>query len=124
MIEATITIKDTSQDLTLPFKLSINEGEATVKGETAIRRSDFGIGPSGPVSGMVIGDVVKLKLDLAANASTIERRPNGASGRLRCRFAGLSLGIDRRRTLCPRACHLASLQERLYESCSCVETHP
>ena len=66
MIEATITIKDNSKDITLPFKLAVHDGEATVKGETAIKRSDFDIGPAGPVSGMVIGDVVKLKFDLAA----------------------------------------------------------
>jgi cytochrome b561/polyisoprenoid-binding protein YceI len=66
VIEATVTIKDVSKDVTLPFKLAVNEGEATIKGETAISRSAFGIGPKGPVSGMVIGDVVKLRLDLAA----------------------------------------------------------
>ena len=32
----------------------------------ALRRSEFGIGPKGPVSGMVIGEIVKLRLDLAA----------------------------------------------------------
>jgi cytochrome b561/polyisoprenoid-binding protein YceI len=66
VIEATITIKDISRDITLPFRLAVNEGEATVKGETAIKRSEFGIGPAGPVSGMAIGDVVKLRFDLAA----------------------------------------------------------
>ena len=66
LIAATITIKDVSKDITLPFKLAVNDGEATVKGETSISRSAFGIGPKGAVSGMVIGDVVKLKLDLAA----------------------------------------------------------
>ena len=66
VIQATITIKDVSKDIALPFKLAVNEGEATVKGETAIGRSEFGIGPKGPVSGTVIGDVVKLRLDLAA----------------------------------------------------------
>ncbi len=66
VIEATITIKDNEKDLALPFRLSVDDGEATVKGETAIKRSDFGIGPAGPVSGMVIGDVVTIKLDLTA----------------------------------------------------------
>jgi polyisoprenoid-binding protein YceI len=66
VIEATITIKDISREVTLPFMLAVNQGEATVKGETAISRSEFGIGPKGPVSGMVIADVVKLRLDLAA----------------------------------------------------------
>ena len=66
VIQATITIKDVSKDVTLPFRLAVSEGEATVKGEVAISRSEFGIGPKGPVSGMVIGDVVKLRLDLAA----------------------------------------------------------
>jgi cytochrome b561/polyisoprenoid-binding protein YceI len=66
VIEATITVKDVSKNVTLPFRLAVNEGEATVKGETALRRSEFGIGPKGPVSGTVIGDVVTLRLDLAA----------------------------------------------------------
>ena len=66
VIQATITIKDVSKDISLPFKLAISEGEASVKGETAISRSEFGVGPKGPVSGMVIGDVVRLRLDLAA----------------------------------------------------------
>jgi cytochrome b561/polyisoprenoid-binding protein YceI len=65
-IDATITIKDVSKNVTMPIRLAINEGEAKVKGETAINRSEFGIGPKGPVSGMVIGDVVKLRLDLVA----------------------------------------------------------
>jgi polyisoprenoid-binding protein YceI len=66
VMNATITIKDISKQITLPFKLAIDDGEATIKGETAIRRSDFGVGPMGPVSGVVVADVVKLKLDLAA----------------------------------------------------------
>ena len=66
VIQATITIKDVSKDISLPFKLAVSEGEASVKGETAISRSEFGVGPKGPVSGMVIGDVVRLRLDLAA----------------------------------------------------------
>jgi polyisoprenoid-binding protein YceI len=66
VMTATVTIKDISKEVILPFKLAINDGEATIKGETAIRRSDFGIGPTGPVSGVVVADVVKLKLDLAA----------------------------------------------------------
>lgn len=66
VIEATITIKDISREVTLPFMLAVNQGEATVKGETAISRSEFGIGPKGQVSGMVIADAVKLRLDLAA----------------------------------------------------------
>jgi cytochrome b561/polyisoprenoid-binding protein YceI len=66
VIQATITIKDKARDVTLPFKLAVDQGEATVKGETAIKRSEFGIGPAGPVSGMAIGDVVTLRFDLAA----------------------------------------------------------
>jgi cytochrome b561/polyisoprenoid-binding protein YceI len=66
VIQATITIKDKARDVTLPFKLAVDQGEATVKGEAAIKRSEFGIGPAGPVSGMAIGDVVTLRFDLAA----------------------------------------------------------
>ncbi len=66
VMEGELTIKGNTRPVTIPFSLEIDQGEATVTGETAISRSDFGIGPNGPVSGVIIGDIVKIKLDLVA----------------------------------------------------------
>jgi polyisoprenoid-binding protein YceI len=66
IMEGELTIKGNTRPVTIPFSLAIDQGEATVTGETAISRSDFGIGPNGPVSGVVIGDIVKIRLDLVA----------------------------------------------------------
>jgi cytochrome b561 len=65
-MEGQISIKGKTHPVTIPFSLSVDQGEATASGETSISRKDFGIGPAGPVSGMTIGDEVKVKLDLIA----------------------------------------------------------
>jgi polyisoprenoid-binding protein YceI len=66
VMEGTLTMKGNSEAISLPFTLAVDQGEARVKGETSIKRLEYGIGPSGPVSGMAIGDMVKIKLDIAA----------------------------------------------------------
>ena len=66
VLQGNLTIKGKTRPLTIPFILAVDEGDANAKGETAISRRDFGIGPDGPVSGFVIGDLVKIKLDLFA----------------------------------------------------------
>jgi cytochrome b561/polyisoprenoid-binding protein YceI len=65
-LEGQLSLKGRTQPVTLPFTLDVDQGEATVSGETTISRKDFGIGPSGPVSGMTINDEVKIKLDIVA----------------------------------------------------------
>jgi polyisoprenoid-binding protein YceI len=65
-MEGELAIKGKAQRVTIPFAMSVDQGEATVSGETSISRREFGIGPAGPVSGMAIGDEVKVKLDLIA----------------------------------------------------------
>ncbi len=66
ILEGSLIIKGHAKPVTIPFTLDVDQGEATVSGETAIDRRNFGVGPDGPVSGMVIGDLVKIKLDLVA----------------------------------------------------------
>lgn len=66
ILEADLTIKGNTKPVTLPFTLEIDQGEATVLGETTVNRRDYGLGPDGPVSGLTIGDTVKIKLDLVA----------------------------------------------------------
>jgi cytochrome b561/polyisoprenoid-binding protein YceI len=66
IMEGELSIKGKVRPVSIPFSLSVDQGEATVSGETTISRQEFGIGPAGPVSGMTIGDEVKVKLDLIA----------------------------------------------------------
>lgn len=66
VLDGNLTIKGNRKPVTIPFTLQIDQGEGTVSGETTINRRDFGLGPDGPVSGLTIGDRVKLKLDLIA----------------------------------------------------------
>lgn len=65
-MEGQLSIKGKTQPVTIPFSFDVDQGEATVSGETSISRREFGIGPAGPVSGMAIGDEVKVRLDLIA----------------------------------------------------------
>ncbi|WP_170936941.1 MULTISPECIES: YceI family protein [Rhodomicrobium] len=66
VLEGNLAIKGESAPISMPFTLKVVEGEATVRGMTTINRSVFGLGPNGPVSGTVIGNIVTVKLDLAA----------------------------------------------------------
>lgn len=66
ILQGNLTIKGKTVPVTLPFTLEIDQGEARVSGETSVNRRDFGLGPSDPVSGVTIGDWVKIKLDLLA----------------------------------------------------------
>jgi polyisoprenoid-binding protein YceI len=66
VMKGNLTIKGKTRPVTLPFTLAVDEGDATATGETAISRREFGIGPDGPVSGYVIGDVIKVRLDIVA----------------------------------------------------------
>ncbi len=65
-IPGQLTLKGVTKPVTLAFTLDIDRGEATAKGSLVLKRSDFGIGPSGPVAGFVIGDEVRVKVDVAA----------------------------------------------------------
>jgi polyisoprenoid-binding protein YceI len=66
MLEGTLAIKGRARPVSIPITMTIDQGEATVRGETVINRLDFGIGPSGPVSGMVIGNQVKVRFEISA----------------------------------------------------------
>ena len=66
MMTGDLTIKGRSSQVTIPFTLNVNQGEGTVVGEAAISRRNFGVGPDGPVSGLLVGDLVKIRLDLVA----------------------------------------------------------
>lgn len=66
VLQGNLSIKGETAPIELPFTLDVDLGEATVRGSTTISRAAFKIGPTGPVSGMVIGDTVKVNLDIAA----------------------------------------------------------
>lgn len=66
VMQGNLTIKGSTEPMTLPFTLAVDLGEARVRGEVSINRSNFRIGPTGPVSGLAIGDKVRVKLDIAA----------------------------------------------------------
>jgi polyisoprenoid-binding protein YceI len=66
MMTGDLTIKGKTTQVTIPFTLQVDQGEGAVVGEAAINRRNFGIGPNGPVSGMIVGDLVKIRLDLVA----------------------------------------------------------
>jgi polyisoprenoid-binding protein YceI len=66
MMTGDLTIKGNTKTVTIPFTLQIDQGEGAVVGEAAINRRNFGIGPDGPISGMIVGDLVKIRLDLVA----------------------------------------------------------
>lgn len=66
MMTGDLTIKGNTKPVTIPFTLQVDQGEGAVVGEAAINRRNFGIGPNGPVSGMIVGDLVKIRLDLVA----------------------------------------------------------
>jgi cytochrome b561 len=65
-LEANLSLKGKTRAVSLPFTLAVDQGDAKVKGEMTLDRGDFGIGPDGPVAGLVIGNTVRLTLDLIA----------------------------------------------------------
>jgi polyisoprenoid-binding protein YceI len=67
-LEGTLIIKGKARPISMPITVAIDLGEATVKGETVINRLDFGIGPSGPVAGKVIGNQVRVRFNISATS--------------------------------------------------------
>lgn len=65
ILNGRLTLKGVTKPITLPFAIEIESGVAAVKGETAINRLDFGVGPE-TVAGMSVEKDVKLTIDLTA----------------------------------------------------------
>lgn len=66
--DATLTIKSVSRDVTLPFTLTIADGEARMQGALDILRTDYKVGEGEWASGKTVGLDVKIVVDLVANA--------------------------------------------------------
>jgi polyisoprenoid-binding protein YceI len=65
-MRADFKIKGTVKRILVPFTLEVRKGEATARAEFVINRLDFKVGPTGPVSGTVIDNNVKIVVALAA----------------------------------------------------------
>ena len=65
ILEGRLTLKGMAKPLILPVSIEITGGTAAVKGETAINRLDFGIGPDS-AAGLALGNDVKLTINLTA----------------------------------------------------------
>jgi polyisoprenoid-binding protein YceI len=65
----TLTIRDATAPVTLPFVLAIDGGVARVRGETTILRTDFGVGQGQWATGQIVGLEVKVVVDLVARAA-------------------------------------------------------
>lgn len=69
--QGTLTIKDVTIPVTMPFRLSLNEGEANVKAQLMLNRMDFGIGANMPDEGS-LAFAVNVMIELDATKSTPE----------------------------------------------------
>ncbi len=65
-----LTLKGRKAPVAVPFKIVANGKRARAEGSLSLDRAAFGIGPTGPISGMVIDNEVKLKLVIVAERST------------------------------------------------------
>jgi len=66
--DGTLTIRDTSLPLQLPFTLDIVDGLATAKGQASLNRIDYGIGATAQPSELNLGFNVVIDVDLQARA--------------------------------------------------------
>lgn len=64
--DAKLTIRDATQDVSLPFTLAIDGDTAVMAGETVLNRSDFGVGQGQWADDQWIGYDVKVLVDLKA----------------------------------------------------------
>lgn len=69
--EGTVTIKDQSMPVTLPFDLTITEGVAEMSGSTTLDRRNYGIGDNQTDSGS-LGFDVEVRVDLTAARGEVE----------------------------------------------------
>ena len=69
--EGTLTIKDESIPVTMPFRLTLQGGDADVQAQLSLNRMDFGIGSSMPDESS-LAFAVDVTIDLTATRSTPE----------------------------------------------------
>jgi polyisoprenoid-binding protein YceI len=67
--DADLTIRDTTRRVTLPFTLTIADGQAHAVGDVTIKRTDFGVGQGQWASGQWVGLDVTIRIDIRAAAA-------------------------------------------------------
>jgi polyisoprenoid-binding protein YceI len=65
-LTADITIKGHTKRLLLPVQLEITDGDAIAHTEAYLDRLDFELGPTEPVSGMLVDRNVRIVIDISA----------------------------------------------------------
>ena len=63
---ATLTIKDQTQDVVLPFDLAIDGDTARMSGELTVDRHDFQLGTGDWAGDELVGNAVTITVDLSA----------------------------------------------------------
>ena len=63
---ATLTIRDQTQDVVLPFELAINGDTARMSGELTVDRHDFQLGTGDWAGDELVGGAVTITVDLSA----------------------------------------------------------
>ncbi|MEM7442590.1 MAG: YceI family protein [Pseudomonadota bacterium] len=67
--EGQLTIRDVTQEVTLPFTLTINGDRAHAVGELAINRIDFGVGRGQWASSDPVAHEITVTIDIVAEAT-------------------------------------------------------
>jgi len=62
----TLTIRGTGRPLTLPFHLTLDQGQAHAVGHVGLVRTDFGVGQGSWASGQWVGLDVRVDIDVIA----------------------------------------------------------
>ena len=65
-LTADITIKGHTKRLLLPVQLEITDGDATARTEAYLDRLDFKLGPTKPISGVLVDRNVRIAIDISA----------------------------------------------------------
>lgn len=65
-VQGDLTIRGVSRPVVIPINFTVSQGDATVSGETAINRHDFGVGSDSSISGQAPGDLVIIRLNIVA----------------------------------------------------------
>ena len=66
VLSGTLTLKGQTGEVDVPFTIDITDDTATASGDVTIKRLDYGIGPSGPISGITVAEDVTVSFRLHA----------------------------------------------------------
>ncbi len=66
VLEGSLSLKGSSVPISVPFTVEINGDTAAAQGQLSLNRLDFGIGPTGPISGITIAQDVTISFQLSA----------------------------------------------------------